>query len=260
MPSCWTRRHAFLLSGRVCLLVEREDTSSCSTRRRVFVFNKKQEDMSSCWARRHVFLLNKKTCLLVPQDDMPPSTRRHVFLFKKKTSLFVQHGEMSFPFNLKTCPLFSKKTCLPVDKGDLSRSGSRSRPEQWPSRTFSVPILAPENPKKNLKKKAKSVNFEGTLGVATFVICMCTYYSHMSHHDFASIMESVSLQMWGQLERPLFQRGVKSYIYFSKPAAYYWWCCVFSTSCFWRLFIIEPCMYKLWLKKSVQSCIIVMAL
>ena len=48
------------------LLVEKEDMSSCSTRRHVF--------------RRHVFLLNKKTCLLV-------------LLFNKRTDLLVWQTE-----------------------------------------------------------------------------------------------------------------------------------------------------------------------
>ena len=61
--------------------VQQEDMSSCSTRRFVFLFNKKirllvqPEDVSSCSARIRVFLFNKNICLRVGQECM------RVFLF-----------------------------------------------------------------------------------------------------------------------------------------------------------------------------------
>jgi len=86
MSSC--SRRAFLSKRHVlhtCLLVQQQDMSSCSTRRRAFLLSKKtcplvqQEDMPS-------LLLNRKTCLLVKQEDMSVflSNRRDVFLFNKK--------------------------------------------------------------------------------------------------------------------------------------------------------------------------------
>ena len=70
-----TRTRAFLFDKKACLLVRREDISSCRTRRRDCLSNKKtcplveQEDMSSCRPRRHAFLSNKKTCLPFEQED-----------------------------------------------------------------------------------------------------------------------------------------------------------------------------------------------
>ena len=69
---------------KACLPVQHEDTSSCWTRRRVFLCNDQtcfllskktrlffeHEDMSSCWTRRHVFAFSKKTWLPVQQKDL----------------------------------------------------------------------------------------------------------------------------------------------------------------------------------------------
>jgi len=87
-----TRRRVFLCNKKTCLLVEQEGMSSCATRRHVFLCHKEtcllvaREDMFSCCTRRHVFLLRRTACVLVAQDDMHScETRRHVFSLHSKT-------------------------------------------------------------------------------------------------------------------------------------------------------------------------------
>ena len=81
---------------------------SCSTRRRVFLSNKKtcllvqQADMFSSATRRHVLSLNKRT--------FSSTTRRHVVFFNNMTSSSA--ARHVFFFNKKTCFFFNKKTCV----------------------------------------------------------------------------------------------------------------------------------------------------
>jgi len=110
VSSCATRRHAFLLNKKTCLLGAREDMSSCATSRSVLCNRKTcllkryvhllhrktrllvaQEDMSSCAPR--VVLCNKKTC--AQEDKCSCATRRHVFLCNKKTCLLIQQEDMT---------------------------------------------------------------------------------------------------------------------------------------------------------------------
>ena len=119
MSSCSTRRRVFLFYKKTCPLVEQEDMSSCSTRRHILLFYKKtcllveQENMSSCSPRRHVFLFNKNICLLVEQEDTSAcSTRRYVFLFNTKTYLLVEQEDMFSCSTRRYVFFFNKKTCL----------------------------------------------------------------------------------------------------------------------------------------------------
>ena len=69
----------FLLNKKTRLLVEKEDMPSCWTRRHVFLLDKR-----TCLLVRHVFFSNKKTCLLEGQEDMSScSMRGHVFYAKR---------------------------------------------------------------------------------------------------------------------------------------------------------------------------------
>ena len=79
----------FLWNTKTCLLLEREDMFSTSSR-----------DVSSCGTMKHVFLWTKETFLLVDQADMLPcgtndmlscSARRHVLLFPQ-SSVFLLGG------------------------------------------------------------------------------------------------------------------------------------------------------------------------
>ena len=99
---CSTREDVFLLNKKTCLSVEEEASSSCWTRRHVFLLKKtcllvEEVDMSSCWRRRHVFLLKQKTWLLVQEEDMSSSCSRgrNVFLVKKKQCLLVEQEDIS---------------------------------------------------------------------------------------------------------------------------------------------------------------------
>ena len=134
MSSCPRLRHGFLLSKETCpacrarrdmssckeacLLARQEDMSSRSTRRHVFLFDRKacrlvrQEGMSSCSTRKCVlFLFDKMTCLLVRLEDLSSCLiRRHVFLFDKKTRLLAQQTHV---VSKRTWPLVQQKDVSP---------------------------------------------------------------------------------------------------------------------------------------------------
>ena len=88
MQSCSTRMHICLLKKKTRPLVEEEGVSQqdklCSMRTHVFLFGRntwvlvEHEDMSSCSTRRRVFLFKKKRCLLVYKKTCLLADQKHM--------------------------------------------------------------------------------------------------------------------------------------------------------------------------------------
>ena len=79
MSSCWTRRRAFLFNRKTCLHVQKTDASSCSTK-----------NMSGRCTRRRVFLFSKKTYLRVEREDMPSALCSRAPLLPSSVALVLQ--------------------------------------------------------------------------------------------------------------------------------------------------------------------------
>jgi len=94
MSSCQTRAHGSLSSKKLCLLVEQPDMPSWSTRKHLPV---QQEGMSSYSARKHVSRFNKKPCALVRREDMSScSTKRRVLLLNENSVKWRARAGMPF--------------------------------------------------------------------------------------------------------------------------------------------------------------------